>query len=76
MTIPDSLVLGLASGQLVEIRIPYSASGSRSDREIAIALLARIPHKLVEQMGGRGVRRLENTELYDDTLYRPEPHRL
>jgi hypothetical protein len=38
--------------------------------------LARIPHKLVEQMGGRGVRRLENTELYDDTLYRPEPHRL
>jgi hypothetical protein len=38
--------------------------------------LTRIPHKLVEQMGGRGVRRLENTELYDDTLYRPEPHRL
>ena len=30
----------LASGQLVEIRIPYSAGGSRSDREIAIALLA------------------------------------
>jgi hypothetical protein len=38
--------------------------------------LARIFHKGVEQKGGRGVRKLENTELYDDTLYRPEPHRL
>jgi hypothetical protein len=38
--------------------------------------LARILHKPVEQKGGRGVRELENTELYDDTLYRPEHHRL
>jgi len=38
--------------------------------------LARIFHKPVEEMGGRGVRKLENTELYDDTLYRPERHRL
>jgi hypothetical protein len=38
--------------------------------------LAQIPHKLVEQIGGRGVRKLENTELYDDTLYRPEHDRL
>jgi hypothetical protein len=38
--------------------------------------LTQIPHKLVEQIGGRGVRKLENTELYDDTLYRPEHHRL
>jgi hypothetical protein len=39
-------------------------------------VLARILHKPVEQMGGRGVRKLENTELYDDTLYRPEHDRL
>ena len=38
--------------------------------------IARIFHKGVEQKGGRGVRKLENTELYDDTLYRPEPPRL
>jgi transposase len=38
--------------------------------------LARIPHKPVEQMGGRGVRELENTELYDDPFYRPEADRL
>ena len=38
--------------------------------------LARILHKPVEQKGGRSVRELENTELYDDTLYRPEHHRL
>jgi len=38
--------------------------------------LTQIPHKLVEQIGGRGVRKLENTELYDDTLYRPEHDRL
>ena len=38
--------------------------------------LARIFHKGVEQKGGRSVRKLENTELYDDTLYRPEPDRL
>jgi hypothetical protein len=30
----------LASGQLVEIRVPYAADGIRSDREIAKALLA------------------------------------
>jgi hypothetical protein len=42
----------------------------------AIKVLARILHKPVEQMGGRGVRKLENTELYDDTLYRPEHDRL
>jgi hypothetical protein len=40
------------------------------------ALLAWILHKPVEEMGGRGVRKLENTELYDDTLYHPESHRL
>jgi hypothetical protein len=38
--------------------------------------LTRIPHKPVEQMGGRGVRELENTELYDDPFYRPEADRL
>jgi hypothetical protein len=38
--------------------------------------LAQISHKGVEQKGGRGVRKLENTELYDDTLYRPEHDRL
>ena len=38
--------------------------------------LTRIFHKGVEQKGGRSVRKLENTELYDDTLYRPEHHRL
>ena len=38
--------------------------------------LARIAHKPVEQMGGRGVRKLENIELYDDTLCRPKPNRL
>ena len=30
----------LASGRLVEFKIPYSANGTRSDREIALALLA------------------------------------
>lgn len=40
------------------------------------ALLARILHKPVEQMGGRGVRKLENSELYDNQLRRPEPNRL
>ena len=29
-----------ASGRLMEIRVPYAAEGSRSDREIAAALLA------------------------------------
>ena len=29
-----------ASGQLVELRVPYAAEGIRSDREIAKALLA------------------------------------
>jgi hypothetical protein len=38
--------------------------------------LARIFHKGIEQKSGRSVRKLENTELYDDTLYRPEHHRL
>ena len=38
--------------------------------------LTQISHKGVEHKGGRGVRKLENTELYDDTLYRPEPDRL
>jgi hypothetical protein len=45
------------------------------DRAV-LKVLARILHKPVEQKGGRGVRELENTELYDDTLYRPEHHRL
>ena len=40
------------------------------------SFLAQISHKGVEQKGGRGVRKLENTELYDDTLYRPEHDRL
>src|ERR1035438_1318587 len=38
--------------------------------------LTRILHKPVEQMGGRGVRKLENSELYDNQLRRPEPNRL
>jgi len=38
--------------------------------------LTWISHKGVEHKGGRGVRRLENRELYDDTLYRPEHDRL
>jgi hypothetical protein len=38
--------------------------------------LARILHKPVEQMGGRGVRKLENSEHYDNQLRRPEPNRL
>jgi len=39
-------------------------------------ILTRILHKPVEQMGGRGVRKLENSELYDNQLRRPEPNRL
>jgi hypothetical protein len=38
--------------------------------------LTRMLHKPVEQMGGRGVRKLENSELYDNQLRRPEPNRL
>jgi hypothetical protein len=38
--------------------------------------LAQVSHKGVEHKGGRGVRELENTELYDDPLYRPEHDRL
>jgi hypothetical protein len=49
---------------------------SPDEREKLKQTLARIPHKPVEQMGGRGVRELENTELYDDPFYRPEADRL
>jgi hypothetical protein len=51
---------------------PYGFVHASSESEA----LARIPHKPVEQMGGRGVRELENTELYDDPFYRPEADRL
>jgi hypothetical protein len=53
-----------------------SFSASQTWEPPVLEALARILHKPVEQKGGRGVRELENTELYDDTLYRPEHHRL
>ena len=42
----------------------------------AVDRLARIFHTLVEWEGGRGVRKLVMSELYDETLYRPSPDRL
>jgi hypothetical protein len=45
-------------------------------KRTTIGGLTWISHKGVEQKGGRGVRKVENTELYDDTLYRPEHDRL
>jgi hypothetical protein len=50
-------------------------SGGYDAAQMADAL-ARMLHKPVEQMGGRGVRKLENSELYDNQLRRPEPNRL
>ena len=47
-----------------------------NSRRLPSTALARMLHKPVEQMGGRGVRELENTELYDDPFYRPESDRL
>jgi len=59
---------------------PGQAANAQYDRTVGGALrlegLTRIFHKGIEQKSGRSVRKLENTELYDDTLYRPEHHRL
>jgi hypothetical protein len=53
-----------------------AGQGPRTQFGRAMEQLARILHKPVEQMGGRGVRKLENIELYDNQLRRPEPNRL
>jgi hypothetical protein len=64
-------LVGLEAGdQLLDFLVLGQAAARVGDG------LARIPHKPVEQMGGRGVRELENTELYDDPFYRPESDRL
>jgi hypothetical protein len=62
---PLFTVYGQAEGEQEPLHVYYG-----------LELLARMLHKPVEQMGGRGVRKLENSELYDNQLRRPEPNRL
>jgi hypothetical protein len=66
---PLAAALDLQAGE----RIRWQVLG-RSD--LRLVRLAPMLHKPIEQMGGRGVRKLENSELYDNQLRRPEPNRL